>query len=104
MLKIQHFYLNVPRALGDTNIAAISLNGVSTAIEKHSKEGAEIKGVKAHFNMDDSGILNLLNVELFSEKLSTTVAEEEGTSSIFGSISKLFAGLCEGGAKNDADY
>ncbi|XP_020290285.1 hypoxia up-regulated protein 1 isoform X1 [Pseudomyrmex gracilis] len=81
-------------SVGDTNISAISLIGVSKAIEKHTKEGADIKGVKAHFNMDDSGILNLLNVELFSEKLSTNVAEEEGTS-IFGSISKLFAGSNE---------
>ncbi|XP_020290286.1 hypoxia up-regulated protein 1 isoform X2 [Pseudomyrmex gracilis] len=66
-------------SVGDTNISAISLIGVSKAIEKHTKEGADIKGVKAHFNMDDSGILNLLNVELFSEKLSTNVAEEEGS-------------------------
>lgn len=45
--------------------------------------------------MDDSGVLNLLNVELVSEKSSTTVDEEEGTFSILGStITKFFAGLC----------
>ena len=43
--------------------------------------------------MDDSGILNLLNVELVSEKSSSASDEEEGTFSILGStISKLFAG------------
>lgn len=72
------------------------LNGVVEALEKHAKEGAESKGIKVHFNIDDSGILNLLNVELVSEKSSTVVDEEEGTfSSILGStISKFFAGLC----------
>jgi len=77
------------------------LNGVAEALEKHAKENAESKGVKAHFNIDESGILNLLNVELVSEKLS--VDEEEGTFSILGStISKFFAGLCCS-AKNDVD-
>lgn len=82
-------------AIGNLNISTISLNGVAEALEKHAKEGAESKGVKAHFNMDDSGILNLLNVELVSEKSSVTVNEEEGTFSILGStITKFFAGLC----------
>lgn len=72
------------------------MSGVAEALEKHAKEGAESKGVKAHFAMDDSGILNLLNVELVSEKSGTTVDEEEGTFSILGStITKFFAGLCQ---------
>lgn len=65
------------------------------ALDKHAKESAESKGIKAHFVMDDSGVLNLLNVELVSEKTSGTANEEEGTFSILGStISKFFAGLC----------
>lgn len=45
--------------------------------------------------MDDSGLLNLLNVELISEKSSQSGPdEEEGTFSKLGStISKLFSGL-----------
>lgn len=83
------------RSIGDPKITTIFLSGVTEALEKHAKEGAESKGIKVHFNMDDSGILNLLNVELVSEKLSTVVDEEEGTFSILGStISKFFAGLC----------
>lgn len=71
------------------------MSGVPEALEKHAKDGAESKGIKAHFSMDDSGILNLLNVELVSEKASSAPDEEEGTFSILGStISKLFAGLC----------
>lgn len=83
------------RSIGDLNLSTILLSGVSEALEKHAKEGAESKGIKVHFNIDDSGILNLLNVELVSEKSSTVVDEEEGTFSILGStISKFFAGLC----------
>ncbi|XP_050460743.1 hypoxia up-regulated protein 1 isoform X1 [Cataglyphis hispanica] len=82
--------------IGEPKISTILLNGVTEALEKHAKEGAESKGIKVHFNMDDSGILNLLNVELVSEKLSTVVDEEEGTFSILGStISKFFAGSPE---------
>ncbi|XP_011647673.1 hypoxia up-regulated protein 1 isoform X1 [Pogonomyrmex barbatus] len=80
-------------SIGDLHISNISLNGVAEALEKHAKEGAESKGIKVHFNIDDSGILNLLTVELVSEKSSTVVDEEEGTFSILGStISKFFAG------------
>lgn len=68
---------------------------MAEALEKHAKERAESKGIKAHFNMDESGLLNLINVELVSEKTGTTAEEEEGTFSMLGStISKLFAGLC----------
>ncbi|XP_070160934.1 hypoxia up-regulated protein 1 isoform X2 [Polyergus mexicanus] len=66
-------------SIGDLKITTIFLSGVTEALEKHAKEGAESKGIKVHFNMDDSGILNLLNVELVSEKLSTVVDEEEGS-------------------------
>ncbi|XP_071633112.1 hypoxia up-regulated protein 1 isoform X1 [Temnothorax longispinosus] len=80
-------------AIGDLRISTVSLSGVAEALEKHAKEGAESKGIKVHFNIDDSGVLNLLTVELVSEKSSTVVDEEEGTFSILGStISKFFAG------------
>lgn len=76
-------------------MSSITLSGITEALDKHAKEGAESKGIKAHFAMDDSGILNLVNVELVSEKSSSAPEEEEGTFSILGStISKLFAGLC----------
>ncbi|GAB1866073.1 Hypoxia up-regulated protein 1 [Camponotus japonicus] len=66
-------------SIGDLKISTILLSGVSEALEKHAKEGAESKKIKALFNMDESGILNLLNVELVSEK-SSTVDKEEGGS------------------------
>ncbi|XP_029040546.2 hypoxia up-regulated protein 1 isoform X2 [Osmia bicornis bicornis] len=70
---------NETAAIGNLNISTISLSGVAEALEKHTKEGAESKGIKAHFAMDDSGILNLLNVELVSEKSSSASDEEEGS-------------------------
>ncbi|OAD60624.1 Hypoxia up-regulated protein 1 [Eufriesea mexicana] len=84
-------------AIGNFNLSTITLSGVNEALDKHSKDGAESKGIKAHFVMDESGILNLVNVELVSEKSSSAPNEEEGTFSIFGStISKLFAEDKEG--------
>ncbi|XP_058809173.1 hypoxia up-regulated protein 1 isoform X2 [Phymastichus coffea] len=70
-------------AIGNLNISTISLSGVAEAMAKHSKEAAESKGIKAHFAMDESGVLNLVNVELVSEK--TSVVEEEGAFSKLGS-------------------
>ncbi|XP_008207113.1 hypoxia up-regulated protein 1 isoform X1 [Nasonia vitripennis] len=80
-------------AIGNLNISTITLTGVAEALAKHAKEGGESKGIKAHFSMDESGILNLVNVELVSEKTSIAADEEEGAFSKLGStISKLFSG------------
>ncbi|XP_076662041.1 hypoxia up-regulated Grp170 co-chaperone protein isoform X2 [Halictus rubicundus] len=65
--------------IGNLHPSTITLSGVTEALDKHAKEGAESKGIKAHFAMDDSGILNLVNVELVSEKAGPAPNEEEGT-------------------------
>lgn len=91
--ELDHLPVSEMNAVGNLNLSTIKLTGVAEALEKHAKEGAESKGIKAHFNMDESGLLNLVNVELVSEKTGTTAEEEEGTFSMLGStISKLFAG------------
>ncbi|XP_053978833.1 hypoxia up-regulated protein 1 isoform X1 [Hylaeus volcanicus] len=91
--ELDYLPANEVAAIGNLNISTITLTGVAEALDKHTKDGAESKGIKAHFAMDESGILNLVNVELVSEKSSPTPDEEEGTFSILGStISKLFAG------------
>ena len=46
---------------GARTLQEISLKGVAEAYSKNS-EGTESKGVKAHFKMDESGILFLDNV------------------------------------------
>ncbi|XP_035741510.1 hypoxia up-regulated protein 1-like isoform X3 [Vespa mandarinia] len=91
--ELDYLPVNEMNAVGNLNLSTIKLTGVAEALEKHAKEGAESKGIKAHFNMDESGLLNLVNVELVSEKTGTSAEEEEGTFSMLGStISKLFAG------------
>ncbi|KAF6212275.1 hypothetical protein GE061_012797 [Apolygus lucorum] len=81
-------------ALGSLNITKVSLSGVAEAIGKHQGPGVESKGIKAHFQMDDSGILNLVNVEHVVEKTiaSEEEPEESPLSKLGSTISKLFTG------------
>nr|XP_022912599.1 hypoxia up-regulated protein 1 [Onthophagus taurus]XP_022912601.1 hypoxia up-regulated protein 1 [Onthophagus taurus] len=91
---LDYLPINEIKNLGDINLLEINVNGVTEAIKKNSGENVESKGIKAHFNMDDSGLLKLLSVEYVVEKtLTTNPEEEEGTFSKLGStISKLFSG------------
>ncbi|XP_012264301.2 hypoxia up-regulated protein 1 isoform X2 [Athalia rosae] len=66
-------------AVGNSNLSTISLTGIADALNKHTDEGTESKGIKAHFAMDDSGVLNLVNVELVFEKIVVAAEEEEGS-------------------------
>ncbi|EFA02143.1 hypoxia up-regulated protein 1 [Tribolium castaneum] len=78
--------------VGQVNLTEVSLVGVAEALKKNSGENVETKGIKAHFSMDESGILNLVNVELVVEK-TVSETDEEGTFSKLGNtISKLFGG------------
>jgi len=80
------------KELGPTSLQSVSLVGVEDAYSKHG-EGTEAKGVKAHFRMDNSGLLYLDKVECQFEK----EADEESTLSKIGNtISNLF-----GGSKSD---
>ena len=47
---------NLARTYGSKKLQKITLSGVGDAYSKHS-ETTESKGVKAHFRMDESGIL-----------------------------------------------
>lgn len=84
------------QALGDLNLSKVELTGVVEAINKHQGNNVESKGIKAHFAMDESGILNLANVELVVEKTLTEeelAAQEESPLSKLGStISNFFTG------------
>ncbi|XP_036067238.1 hypoxia up-regulated protein 1-like [Oryzias melastigma] len=42
---------------GSTNLSTVKLSGVGSSFQKHAD--AESKGIKAHFNMDESGVLLL---------------------------------------------
>lgn len=71
------------RYVGGQNLSEYKLTGVAEALEKNLGENAESKGIKAHFNLDESGLLNLVNVELVVEK-TVDPSEEEGTLSKIG--------------------
>lgn len=86
--------------IGSYNLTQVVLSGVSTALNKHQGENVEHKGIKAHFNMDDSGILNLVNVEFVAEKTVTEDEDKDSTLSKLGStISKLFGSDTEDAEK-----
>lgn len=73
----------------------MDLKGVGTAYEKNKVDGVEPKGVKAHFSMDESGLLSLTLVESIFEKNSTeSTSEGSDTLSKLGSaFSSLFSGI-----------
>lgn len=81
-------------AVGASNITKVQLSGVSSALQKHANEG-ESKGVKAHFTMDESGVLSLSLVEAVFEKNGTEEVETVGDklSKLGSAFSNLFTGL-----------
>ncbi|XP_038635125.1 hypoxia up-regulated protein 1 isoform X1 [Scyliorhinus canicula] len=76
---------------GSLNLSTVQLSGVGSSFQKHSD--SESKGIKAHFNMDESGILALDRVESVFEKVQDEEPEEESTLTKLGNtISSLFGG------------
>uniref|UniRef100_A0A8C5EHL7 Hypoxia up-regulated protein 1 n=1 Tax=Gouania willdenowi TaxID=441366 RepID=A0A8C5EHL7_GOUWI len=66
---------------GSLNLTTVKLSGVGSSFQKHLE--AESKGIKAHFNMDESGVLLLDRV---SESCMCCISELGNT------ISTLFGG------------
>lgn len=75
--------------IGSVNIAEYTLTGVEDAFKKNAGDSVESKGIKAHFGMDESGVLKLINVELVLEKTVNPEEEEEGTLSKLGELNKI---------------
>ena len=44
---------------GYLNLTTDTVTGVAAAFDKNTGDNIETKGIKAHFNLDDSGILVL---------------------------------------------
>ncbi|XP_043935379.1 hypoxia up-regulated protein 1 [Protopterus annectens] len=79
------------RVFGSQNLTTVKLKGVGESFKKHADE--ESKGIKAHFNMDESGVLYLDRVESVFETIVEEKAEEESTLTKLGNtISSLFGG------------
>lgn len=77
------------RSFPDHLIHTYHLKGVETAFKKHA-EKADSKGVKAHFRMDENGILHLDRVEFVFEKEGPP--EESTWSKLGDTISGFFGG------------
>merc|ERR1712018_566749 len=60
--------------IGSQNLASVLVKGVKEALDGNLADNVETKGVKAHFQLDDSGILTCTHVESVFEK---TVSPEE---------------------------
>ncbi|XP_038609730.1 hypoxia up-regulated protein 1 [Tachyglossus aculeatus] len=79
------------RVFGSLNLTTVKLRGVGEAFQKHP--GYESKGIKAHFNLDESGVLSLDRVESVFETTVEEKPEEESTLTKLGNtISSLFGG------------
>jgi len=63
--------------IGKLNLTEVDVQGVAQALEKHANEAnVESKGIKAHFALDDSGLLALTSVEAVFER-TISVEEQE---------------------------
>uniref|UniRef100_A0A8C2FSE8 Hypoxia up-regulated protein 1 n=1 Tax=Cyprinus carpio TaxID=7962 RepID=A0A8C2FSE8_CYPCA len=77
------------KVFGSQNLTTVKLSGVGSSFKKHSD--AESKGIKAHFNMDESGVLILDRVESVFE---TIVEEKEEESTLTSKFWKCLSLLC----------
>ncbi|KAI5643334.1 hypothetical protein NE865_04752 [Phthorimaea operculella] len=93
--ELDHIPSNELPNIGALNLTQVVLSGVSAALNKHSGENVEHKGIKAHFNMDDSGILNLVNVEFVAEKMVTEDESDSTFAKLGSTISKFFGSDAE---------
>ncbi|KAJ8399013.1 hypothetical protein AAFF_G00416800 [Aldrovandia affinis] len=75
---------------GSLNLTTVKLTGVGSSFKKHMD--AESKGIKAHFNMDESGVLVLDRVESVFETLVEEKEEESTLTKLGNTISSLFGG------------
>jgi len=60
---------------GYLNLTSNRVTGVSSAFEKNTGDHIETKGIKAHFNLDDSGMLVLDTTEAVFEKNFTVAMQ-----------------------------
>uniref|UniRef100_A0A667Z5Z2 Hypoxia up-regulated protein 1 n=1 Tax=Myripristis murdjan TaxID=586833 RepID=A0A667Z5Z2_9TELE len=75
---------------GSLNLTTVRLSGVGNSFQKHTD--AESKGIKAHFNMDESGVLLLDRVESVFETIVEEKEEESTLTKLGNTISTLFGG------------
>lgn len=93
--ELNHLNVDEVERLGSLNLSRFDVTGVKSALDKHLSDNVESKGIKAHFAMDESGILTLASVDVTFEKTTTgdeakDESEESPLSKLGSTISKLF--------------
>lgn len=86
------------KVLGSLNISKVFLAGVEAALNKRMAENTEYKGVKAHFKIDESGILSLDEVESVFERTEEETPEsqlESAFTKLGSTLGRLFSGSTE---------
>merc|ERR1712025_726162 len=66
--------------VGGQNLLSYTVKGLKIAMDNHTADNIESKGVKAHFHLNDNGILSVSNVEAaFEQTISVEqqIKEEE---------------------------
>merc|ERR1712083_566405 len=63
--------------IGSQNLTSVLVKGVKEALDGNLGDAIETKGVKAHFQLDDSGILTCTHVESVFEKTISPEEQEE---------------------------
>eukprot|EP00058_Branchiostoma_floridae_P024583 XP_002610073.1 hypothetical protein BRAFLDRAFT_125669 [Branchiostoma floridae] len=93
------------KAFPSMNLTTIKLDGVGTALEKHAEEpNTEFKGVKAHFRMDESGILNLDKVEsVFEKQVEGAEGSEDAEESTLAKLGSTISNFFTGGSDQKED-
>uniref|UniRef100_UPI003590203E hypoxia up-regulated protein 1 isoform X2 n=1 Tax=Myxine glutinosa TaxID=7769 RepID=UPI003590203E len=89
------------RVLNQVNISEIQLEGVATAISS-APPSALTRGVKAHFLLDDNGILTLDRAEVVFEVEEEVIKEEEEPSTL-RKLGNTISSLFTGGEKNETE-
>ena len=64
VIKVHFCHCRVFRKL-QGQVHSVSLKGVEDAYSKHTDDKSEPKGIKAHFKMDENGILSLEQVSRY---------------------------------------
>merc|ERR1719187_571895 len=63
--------------IGSQNLTSVLVKGVKETLDGNQGDNIETKGVKAHFQLDDSGILTCTHVESVFEKTISPEEQEE---------------------------
>lgn len=102
--ELNHLSEKEIECLGSKVLSRVQLNKVSEILKNNLAENVASKGIKAHFTLDDSGIFDLVNVELLLEKTVAPENEDQNTfQKISNTISKLFSGPEEDTETNPKD-